>query len=197
MSKHRQVSGLTDDVIVPHDSKVGIPNAKDFSYQTINLEGLAGEVSIDVDGRLSFTHKPGATGDLGYCIEAVEAAQALLDGTYSSDDFDLYGDDETGYWWEMTLKVVNNQVVRVQGYAEVLYEAQSEKVKQMPPLAEHDAGGNVRVTAAWLEWYKTVAGVDEEEARFVAHTAIGSVMNALSVHDQVEALKEKRRNANR
>jgi hypothetical protein len=191
--RNRQVSGLTDDVIVPHDSEVGIPNAKDFSYQTIELEGLAGEVRIDVDGRLTFTHKPGTTGELGYCLEACEAAKALQEGTYSSDDFDLYGDDVDGSWREMTLKIVNNQVVRVQEYADVLYEAQSEKVKPMPFLAEHDAGGNVRVTAAWLEWYKSVAGVNDEEANFVAHTAIGSVMNALSVHDQVEKLKEGRR----
>ena len=190
---NRQVSGMTDDVIVPHDSNVGIPNAKDFRYQTIELEGVYGEVRIDVDGLLSFTPKPGRTGELGYCAEACRAAKALQEGTYSSNDFDLYGDDADGSWREMTLTVVNNQVVRVHEYADVLYEARSEKVGQMPFLAEHDAGGNVRVTAAWLEWYKRFTGVDDEEANFVASTAIGSVMNALSVHEQVEALKEKRK----
>lgn len=190
----RQVSGMVDDIVVPHGSKVGIPDAKDLHYQTSELEGVYGEAVIDVDGHLTFIPRSLGDREGGYCIEAASNAAAMLSGTYSSDDLDLIGEDITGYWWELTLKVVNNQVVRVKGYGEVLYDAEAGKVKQMPILAEHDHAGNVRVTAAWLEWYKTTTGVDDEEANFVASTAIGSVMNALSVHDQVQALVEKKKN---
>lgn len=36
----KQLNGMTDDLVVPHDSAVGIPNGADFMWQTSDLEGL-------------------------------------------------------------------------------------------------------------------------------------------------------------
>lgn len=125
MSEVKQVSGMTDDVIVPHDSKVGIPNAQNFFYQTKELEGVYAELTIDVDGRLELRPLPGRTDSLGigYCKAAEENAAALMAGTYCCDEFDLYGNDDNNFWWELELKIVNNQVVRVKGYNDILYGA--------------------------------------------------------------------------
>lgn len=125
MSEAKQVSGLTDDVVVPHDSKVGIPNAQNFRYQTVELEGLHAEVSIDVDGRLSLSSRdPLCLAPVtGYCEASDKNAAALLAGTYCCDKFDLYGNDDNNFWWELELKIVNNQVVRVKGYNDILYGA--------------------------------------------------------------------------
>lgn len=255
MSEVKQVSGLTDDVIVPHDSKVGIPDAKNFYYQTNELEGLHGEVFIDLNGRLSLRGKGTNSPEGGYCDEAVAKAKELQAGTYSCDEFDLCGDDVNNHWWELELKIVNNQVVRVKGYNDILYgadptprawatfnsRAEAEAVitaewnrhngpyidiekidddnpevkidgwisstaleaivyllrggvKAMPPLAGHDHGGNIRVNPEWLVWYKEMTGCDDNEATYQGSTAIGSVLNAQSVFDQVQELKEKKKN---
>ena len=119
----KQLSGMVDDLIVPHDSAVGIPNGADFMWQTSDLEGLHDEVNIDTDGLLTLRPKHGGLKLTGYDSSGVQNAQALANGTYCADDLNLYGSDVNGFWQELSLKVVNNQVVRVKSYEDILYEA--------------------------------------------------------------------------
>lgn len=119
----KQLNGMTDDLVVPHDSSVGIPNGADFIWQTSDLEGIHDEVNIDTDGLLTLRPKHGGLRLTGYDSAAVQNAQALANGTYCNDELDLIGNDVNGFWHQLSLKVVNNQVVRVKSYEDVLYEA--------------------------------------------------------------------------
>ena len=60
------------------------------------------------------------------------------------------------------------------------------KCTQMPLLARLDYA-EIRVTEQWIEWYKEIAGVDEEDARIIGRTAIGSVVMSQRAREQVKA----------
>lgn len=60
------------------------------------------------------------------------------------------------------------------------------KCTQMPLLARLDYA-EIRVTEQWIEWYKENAGVDEEDARIIGRTAIGSVVMSQRAREQVKA----------
>ena len=111
--------GMFDSFFVPKKNNVGIPVAKD-EYQTKDFDCALSQFTITEDGMIIYTPPtdPEWTGGDDGLSKFV---QKVKNGEFNSSCFNLYGDDESGKWHKFEIVVLNNRILQVKDYGELVY----------------------------------------------------------------------------
>lgn len=111
--------GMFDSFFVPKKNNVGIPVAKD-EYQTKDFDCALSQFTITEDGMIIYTPPtdPEWTGGDDGLSKFV---QKVKNGEFNNSCFNLYGDDEDGKWHEFEIVVLNNRILQVKDYGELVY----------------------------------------------------------------------------
>lgn len=110
---------MFDSFFVPKKNNVGIPVAKD-EYQTKDFDCALSQFTITEDGMIIYTpptNPEWTGGDDGLS----KFVQKVKNGEFNNSCFNLYGDDEAGKWHEFEIVVLNNRILRVKDYGELVY----------------------------------------------------------------------------
>lgn len=114
--------GMYDDFHIAPNNKVNIPAPYNY-YQSKDLGCTLAKFTITEEGVITYT-PPASLNEFGQASDASnEGVIAVLAGTFSDTELNIYADDANGKWRNFDLTVENNQIVKVMEYDKVLYVA--------------------------------------------------------------------------
>ena len=119
--------GMFDSFFIEHNNKLNIPSPA-HEDQTKDLGQTLARFTISVDGVIRYTPSPTMNQhgvDFHRSNDAVLAVQA---GTFCDPHLNIYGDSVNGQWEEFYLTVVNNVIMKVEHYDNVIYTREGKGV---------------------------------------------------------------------